>query len=173
MFTICDSLGIYLFAPTKDLFQVVNSNCLIHKTANGYMFTDANGKPVSGTYDSVFAIPDFNYIKMVLGDKGSRIGFGSDVQSIGPLDRDGFSPVVITPMTGFYGIVRGGKMGLFKAEGHSEIFPQYLLVARVNEKLFVARKDNQWLTINDNGDLKPHRKSKYINFFENYILIGN
>ncbi|HEY5825490.1 MAG TPA: WG repeat-containing protein, partial [Cyclobacteriaceae bacterium] len=103
---ICDSSGAYLFPPTTDSFQIISNNCLIKKTQTGYLFTNADGKPVSEPYDSVFVIPDFDYRKMVEGDNQPRVGFGSDVHSVSPLDRDGFSPDIKTPGYSHYGIMR-------------------------------------------------------------------
>jgi hypothetical protein len=171
-FTICDSLGRYLFAPTKDLYQIIGDNCLIHKTPGGYIFTDADGKPVSNTYDSVFAVPDFDYFTMVLGETRAMLGV-CDASGIDHLGRDGFSPVIPAPEADFYGILRAGKMGLFNIGSRKEILPEYALVARINKKLITAKKDNRWIIINNDGEVKSLDKGKYINFLDKYILIGN
>lgn len=173
LFTICDASGNYLFAPTKDWFRVISDDCLVRKTSSGYNFTNADGEAVSCTYDSVFVVPDFHYSKMVLGDNRPRVGFGPDVHHYNLLDRDGFLPVTGTSMADFYGIIKEGKLGLYNVGLHKEIFPEYSLVSRVNRKLFAAKKGNQWLTINDKGELKSFGKSKYINFFGDYIVVGN
>lgn len=171
-FTICDSLGKYLFAPTNDWYQVIGDNCLIHKTPGGYVFTNADGKPVSSTYDSVFAVPEFDYMTMVLGETRASYWQGSDVHTLNHLDHDGFSPVIPAPAADLYGIVRDGEIGLFNIGSREEILPEYALVARINKKLFAAKKNNQWLIISDNGDLKSFGKSRYINFLDGYILVG-
>jgi hypothetical protein len=75
-FTICDSLGVYLFTPTKDAYHVIGNNCLIRRSSGGYMFTDNNGKPVSNMYDSTYQAPDFNYKKMVLGGDYAGLWLG-------------------------------------------------------------------------------------------------
>jgi hypothetical protein len=175
MFTICDSLGAYLFAPTKDWFQIISDNSLIRKTPDGDLFTDVNGNPVSDTYDSVFLVPDFNYKKMVLEVGQGGFGFwgGSDVHAISPLDRDGLMMDIKIPAADFYVTERSGKKGLFNAEDHTEVPPQYSTIARAGKKLLAVRKNGSWFTMDDKGHLKSFKKSRYINFFENYILVGN
>jgi hypothetical protein len=172
-YTICDSIGTQLSTLSQGWFQVLGTNCLVHKTPAGYIFTDADGKPVSAVYDSVFVIPDFNYIKMVLGDERPRGSGFCGTRTIQPLDRDGFSPLLVTRTTRFYGIARGKKKGLFNVESHTEIPIEYSLVARVDNDLFAAKKAGKWSVVPGKGNLKSFNKSKYITFFENYFAVGN
>jgi hypothetical protein len=175
--TICDSTGRHLFAASEDYFDVAGKNCLIRKSPQGYVFVDNDGRPVSDKYDSIYAVPDFNFPIMVLGMKYSGGAVCGGIHEMSPLDWDGrrllYMVKIPMPISGIYITERDGKKGLFNADSNTQITSEYTLIARVKNDLFAVSKNRKWFTMNDAGHLKSFKKNRYINFFENYILVGN
>jgi hypothetical protein len=170
--TICDSMGVYLVPVTKEWYQIAGDNCLVRKLKGGSQFIDSNGIPVSGLYDSVYAVPEFNYRIMVLEEAPGFYGV-CEVDRISPLDRDGNSPDLAPLRTDAMITLRNGKKGFFNVRHNIEVAPQYSIVARVSENIFAVKADGRWFILNEKGRLGKIGKGTHINFFEKYIAVGN
>lgn len=172
-FEIVDSSANTIVSRTLDYLGIRSERCLIRRSATGYFFIDENGRAVSNHYDSVFTIPEFNYTKMVLGDNRPRYGIGGCVHATGGyFERDGFALHRKSSSIEYYGVARNGKIGLFNTVTYTDIDPAFDLVASA-QGFFPAKKGRRWFVINRQGMITAFKNSKYINFSDKYILVGD